>query len=255
MARKKNRDNEESNGTSWLDTYADTITLLLTFFVLLYSMSSIDNQKLKALSDAFRLEMMGESSDSILDLENGSEPITENGLEDDLPNNVEQMGEAEEVEDNTYLEELEKLYSKVDNFIKENDMENEVTITKTDQGVALQLKDNVLFETASADLTNNSYPILDKIYTLITDIPNKLLVEGHTDNRPMNTDRYPSNWELSTARAVNVLKYFVEVKGISPERLSAAGYGEYKPLAENDSWDNMAKNRRVSILILNMDTY
>ena len=199
--------------------------------------------------------MMGESSDSILELENGSEPITENGLEDDLINGFEHMEEVEEVEDNTYLEELEKLYNKVDNFIKENDMENEVTITKTDQGVALQLKDNVLFETASANLTDNSYPVLDKIYNLITDIPNKLLVEGHTDNRPINTEKYPSNWELSTARAVNVLKYFVEAKGVSPERLSAAGYGEYKPLADNDTWENMSKNRRVSILILNLEDY
>ncbi|WP_291658949.1 OmpA family protein [Clostridium sp.] len=247
---KKRRNDEDESGEDWLATYADTITLLLTFFVLLYSMSTIDNEKLKALSEAFILEMNGKAASAILDFDNGSEIVYDD--DEDLPE--EPSLEEEVSKEDEYLVELGKLYDKVEEFIIENNMQDEVTIAKTDQGVALQLKDNVLFETASAVLTQDSFTVLDKIYNLIYSLENKILIEGHTDSRPINTAEYPSNWELSTARAVNVVRYFIEKKGVTPERLSAAGYGEHKPLAPNDTHENMAINRRVSILILNMNS-
>lgn len=248
MARKK-RNDEELKSDGWLGTYADTITLLLTFFVLLYSMSTIDNVKLQALSEAFKISFMSKDSDSIIEMTNGTNPIT-NGS-GDTENTQDKEGLDEDYDE--YMKALEELYKEVSNYIGESGIAAQVHTVKTEKGVMLQLNDNVLFDTAKADLNNDSYYVLDKISTLIESLPNEILVEGHTDNRPINTDEYPSNWELSTTRAVNVLKYFVERKGLSPDRFSAAGYGEYKPLVDNDSSENMAYNRRVSILILNVE--
>lgn len=117
----------------------------------------------------------------------------------------------------------------------------------------MQLRDNILFETSSSDLKEESKAILDKLLTIIAPMDNPILIEGHTDNRAINTSKFPSNWELSADRAVNVVRYFVESKGQDPKRFSAIGYGEFKPVAPNDSYEGMAKNRRVDILIVTSD--
>jgi chemotaxis protein MotB len=117
----------------------------------------------------------------------------------------------------------------------------------------IQLRDNILFETSSSALRSDSKAVLDKISDLIGTLPNNIIIEGHTDNRPINTSKFPSNWELSVDRAVNVVRYFVEAKGLEASRFSAAGYGQFQPIAPNDSAENMAKNRRVNILIMGTD--
>lgn len=242
MARKKKMQQDEFTGDEWLATYADCITLLLTFFILLYSMSTIDNEKIKSLSQAFKTVMAGESGDKLTeyDLYNGEVPL---------------IGGEAQIED--FIDEAEtsqeQMYDNVKKFVEENELGEVVDIINSERGVVIQLRDNILFETSSSLLREDSKHVLGKINSLIASLPNHILVEGHTDNRAINTAEFPSNWELSVDRAVNVVRYFIESMGQSPARFSAAGYGEFQPVAPNDTAENMAKNRRVNILIMAID--
>lgn len=242
MARKKKSSEGGLTGNEWLATYADTVTLLLTFFVLLYSFSSTDSEKAKSVSNAFTSMFSGSSGDTLLeyDLYNGVVPLI--GGETD--SNIQEMGDVSP---------QKKMYNNVKDFISKNDLEEVVEVVDSDKGIVIQLRDNILFESASSNIRQDSKIILDKISTLIGSVANPILVEGHTDNIPIRTTEFPSNWELSADRAVNVVRYFVEQKGQDPSRFSAAGYGEYHPVAPNDSYENMAKNRRVDILIITTD--
>lgn len=237
MARRQKKDSDEFT-TSWLDTYADTITLLMTFFVLLYSMSTVDAQKTKQISNAFNVVMKGQSGDTILqyDLYNGKVPLVggESSYED--------MSEKSGGETSTYQE--------VKEFVNKNDLSSTVSITEDERGIILQLRDNILFETGQANLKQESVAVLDKINVLISTLPNSIIIEGHTDNVPIKTNQFDSNWELSATRATKVLRYFTEAKGQNPTRFSAIGYGETRPLVQNTSVENKAQNRRVNILIV-----
>ena len=230
-------------GKEWLDTYSDCVTLLMTFFVLLYSMSTVDVEKVKAISEAFSI-MTGQQADSILEYKeyDGNEPVVGGETRyEDLGQNTSQ----EEVQSQN------KMYDQVKEYLQKNQMNSNVAEVKSDErGIIIELRDNVLFDSGKAELITGSTDILDKVNALISTLPNKVVVEGHTDNVPINTAEFPSNWELSTVRATTVVRYFVDNCGQDPSRISAAGYGEYKPVVENTSDENKAKNRRVNILIL-----
>ena len=203
-------------------------------------MSSVDENKMRALSQAFRTVMAGEAGDTILEysLYNGDVPLIGGEIPTDTI-------DGEKIE--------ESMYYQVSKFVDEHDLEAVVDIIETDLGVAIQLRDNILFETSKSDLRSESKEILDSIAALISSMNNNIVVEGHTDNRPINTAEFPSNWELSVDRAVNVVRYFVENGKIDPSRLSATGYGEFQPIVDNDTEENMEKNRRVNILIMTND--
>lgn len=228
MQRKKKKKGD-INTNAWMDTYADTITLLLTFFILLYSFSNTDNKKLKLIALAFKDQLVGVTVDTEeipdIDVEDIDISIGENN-----PYNI--------------------LVDEVTEIINKNGLAEVVKIREEDAGVVLQLSDSILFDLGKAEVKSDSIPILDVISTIIPNIENEIMVQGHTDNIPINSANYKSNWELSTARAVNVLKYFIETKGFDPTRFSATGYGEYRPLVDNSTEENRAINRRVDILIV-----
>ena len=239
MARKKRNSGGGLRGDEWMATYADTVTLLLTFFVLLYSMSSVDAEKTKGIANAFVSMMCGQSGDSLLqfNLYNGEVPLI--------------GGESEENFDGgEELTDQQKMFNTIKEFVHNNNLQDVVEIVDDERGVAMQLRDNILFETSSSDLREDSKAILNQLNTIIASVSNPVLIEGHTDNRDINTSRFPSNWELSADRAVNVVRYFVEVLGQDPKRFSATGYGEFQPVAPNNTYEDMAKNRRVDILIV-----
>ena len=240
MARKKKDEGGGPTVSEWLGTYSDMVTLLMTLFVLLYSMSSVDEAKVQAISQAFSV-LSGKAADSILqyDMYQGSQPII--GGESKVDNGIDQGESAE----------AEAMYQNIKKFIEENNLDNVIDLAENDTGVVLQLKDNILFESGQADLKANSNEILDKINTIISNIPNSIDIEGHTDNVPIHNDKYRDNWDLSSMRATNVLRYFTEVKNQDPKRFRAAGYGEYKPKVDNSTEENRAQNRRVNILIEN----
>lgn len=227
MSRKRKR-GDEGLSSSWMDTYADTITLLLTFFILLYTFSIVDNERLKSISDALKGQMEGT-------------PTTNQKVEE-LPDDfVPGIGVK-----NPY----DELVEKVTSILEKNGLSDDVKIREEDAGVILQLGDSILFDTGQAELKAGSYKILDVIGSIIPQIDNEIMVQGHTDNRPINSPKYPSNWELSSDRALAVVKYFINEKGISAKRFSGTGYGEHRPLVENNSAENMGINRRVDILIV-----
>lgn len=228
MARKKKKP-DDINTNAWMDTYADTITLLLTFFILLYSFSSTDNEKLKLIAAALKGEITGIP----MKLENTpdiSKQDIEQGIGEKSP--------------------YEILVDQVQDIIDKTGLTDSIKIREEDAGVVLQLSESILFDLGKADLKPESTQILDIISGLIPSISNEIMVQGHTDNVPISSAKYESNWELSTARAVNVVKYFIETKGLDPTRFSATGYGEYQPLVDNTTLENRAINRRVDILIV-----
>lgn len=224
MSRRKKK-GEDINTNGWLDTYADTITLLLTFFILLYSISAIDSQKLNKLAEAMKKSLQGSTN------------ITEIKNIEDL-----KVGEGKS--------DYENLAEKLNTVIEQNALTDVVKIREEERGVVLQLDETILFDSGEAVLKDYSRNILNTITTVIKNIDNDVLIEGNTDNIPINNEYFKSNWELSTARAVSIVRYFVETKEINPTRFSVKGYAEYKPLVENNTEENRSINRRVDILIV-----
>lgn len=140
----------------------------------------------------------------------------------------------------------------LDKMMKEQKMESQMQVEVTKDGLQLTLQEqegSAYFESGKAEITPNGKAMLENIAPILAKIPNEVLVEGHTDNIPIHTAQFDSNWELSTARATNVVKYLVQVDKLAPDRIAAIGYGEYKPIVANDTPENRNKNRRVVFFI------
>lgn len=216
-----------------MTTYADTVTLLLAFFVLLFTFSSVDVQKFRAVISAFQ------GSVSVLD---GGRSIV---IDDTLNTDTSQLE----------MEQLRELYNQISEFLANEGLEASVDLELEERGLTIRFADQVFFDLGQASLKPEARGILDKLTPILKDLPNPVRIEGHTDDLPIRTAQFPSNWELSTHRATNVIRYLVERSGLDPFRLSAAGYGEYRPLEPNDSPAGRAMNRRVDIVIMRIDLW
>lgn len=194
----------------WVVSYADLVTMLLALFMVLFAVSQNVTK--------YQAKM-----------------IAKHHL--NIPENI----AAEQVEQ---LEELRVLFSEK---ISEN---QSVTFLKEGRGLVLRLNNSVIFDEGSAIIKNDALKTIDEIVDTISKIDNNVLVEGHTDSTPINNEKFPSNWELSTARATNIIAYMLKSKKVEPKRLSAVGYGEYMPIADNTSSGGRLLNRRVDIIIL-----
>ncbi len=241
MSRKRqlNKEESQSGAPAWMTTFADMTTLLLCFFVLLFSFSTIDVQKFQALIQSFQ------GSIGILDSGTVIEP---NDLILDSIENGFMAGQEQEMEDFIKLQEV------LEEYLESYDLDSDVLVTQEDVGLILRFKDNVLFDSGKADLKSRSKGILEDISKFLQSpefIKKSIRIEGHTDTvKVIPNLLYPTNWELSTGRASNVTRYLIEELGLAPERFSIAGYGEYHPIAPNDTAENKSKNRRVDIVIL-----
>ena len=213
----------------WLLTYSDLITLLLIFFIVLYSMSRVDAKRFEQVSQSLAIAFGSVGRSGVLEAGRSVIP-----------------GEK------VYKErhEMQNTEEKIRRMIAQKGLEGKVSTDLTDRGLVISVKDTVLFTEGSAELDERASGIIAGVAHILSSTPNAIRVEGHTDTVPIHTDRFPSNWELSTARAISVLRFFIQHTGISPERLSAAGYGEYKPAYPNTSERNRALNRRVDIVLL-----
>jgi chemotaxis protein MotB len=218
-----------------MTTYSDLVTLLLCFFVLLFSFSVIDAKKFEAIIRSFQ------GSLGVLD---SGKTIDEDQYISQALQSSRLMREQEEAES------MEWLYRQLDEYIQQNNLEGTVVLGVEERGLLIRFKDQVLFDSGKAVIRKDGEPIVQSIGEILKQNDRAIRVEGHTDNVPMHSLLYPSNWELSTARAVNVVKFFIERVGIAPTRLSAAGYSEYHPIADNDTAENRQKNRRVDVVIL-----
>lgn len=220
----------------WMVTYSDMMTQLLAFFVVLFSISVIDVQRFQSLLSAFR------GSVGILDTGRsfeeqalvGSPPIAVT---------VQPAGARLTLQLQQVLQELAAR-------LQASGVPSAVELVPEERGLVVRVADRVLFDLGKADLRPESRSVLDAVARVLAEIPNQVRVEGHTDNLPIHNERFPSNWELSTARATTVVRYFIEKHRLDPRRFSAAGYGEYHPIVPNTSEANRQKNRRVEVVIL-----
>jgi chemotaxis protein MotB len=141
----------------------------------------------------------------------------------------------------------------VKEYLRQQGLEDTISARLEDRGVILEIRDNILFDSGKADIKPEAAEVLRKVAGIIRSVPNQIIVEGHTDNVPINTPRYPSNWELSVDRAVRVVRFLIANYHIAPERFLATGYGEYHPVADNSTVEGRARNRRVNIVISNVN--
>lgn len=220
----------------WLLTYVDMITLLLALFILLYSMSQTDVAKFKAAAESVRAALGGpQQRVMILPPSGGAtpRPIGKG------PRPLEGSPPSRPVYDVTQV--LEAL--------RRQGIQQNLHVLEANAGVVIRLQDDVLFETGKADLRADAVPIIGRIASLLAQLRGYTVrVEGHTDNRPIATPEFPSNWELSTARALSVVRALI-ADGIDPHMLSAAGDGEFHPIETNDTPEGQAHNRRVEVVI------
>lgn len=248
----RRKDGEEKKSGSWLMTYADLVTLMLTFFVLLFSFSSIDMIKWKNVVTSLQ------GSFGVLD----GGPNVLNGISDDskgLGSDDNVLKESDKIDDVTniddflkYQEEMKKLemlQALLADYLRTNGLVDSVSTTIEERGLILRFQDSVLFQKGRADLIPGSHKILQKVSDILKETTNPVRIEGHTDDLPIHTAQFPSNWELSAIRATNVLQVLVK-EGLAGDRLSVAGYGEFHPIAENINEENRRKNRRVDIVII-----
>lgn len=151
-------------------------------------------------------------------------------------------------------DQLKKIKQKIDNYVLENRLEKFVSTKITQkEGLIITFSEKYMFDPGKADIYPEAKEVIKNISALLLDEPNRISIEGHTDNTPINTPEFPSNWELSTKRATNVLKYLLEELKFDPKRLTAAGFGEWHPVAPNDTPENKAKNRRVDLIVRRLD--
>ena len=237
---KRNLGSEEKKTAGWLTTFNDLVTLLMVFFVLMFTMSTIDTKKIQDFQYAMQSGLGILETGKKLDISvKRTQPV------DDM-SHIRTQAEGEQ---NTKGSNQPggKLIAQIRQLMADD---LDIQVTEVDQGTRLSFEDQVLFDFGQAAINPAGFVFLDKIADVLRKIPYAVRVEGHTDNVPIQTRRFPSNWDLSVARAVNVVKYFAEVSKIDPKRLSAVGYGESRPVAPNDTFSNRAKNRRVEILLL-----
>ncbi|HOP06932.1 MAG TPA: flagellar motor protein MotB [candidate division Zixibacteria bacterium] len=231
MPRHRSKADPKENQERWLLTYADMITLLLAFFIVMYSMSAVDAKKFGKMAEALNGVLRG--GDNVVSKFDEPDPSKGHGLL--------KLGNLRMIQN--------KIEKRFDKLGRDQELKTEIT----ERGLVVHIMESALFEEGSADLQGRALDILDMVAEEIVDIPNHVRVEGHTDDRDIHTVRFPSNWELSSSRATEVVKFFIENYGIDPWRVSALGYGEYRPIRPNNSIENRAVNRRVDVVILTME--
>ncbi len=250
MAKKKHAEEEHENVERWLITYADMITLLMAFFVMMYAMSVVNKGKFAALAVSVRTGFGGPIAAAIPEVLIQEHSVRKPGMVE--PDDFELInlalkllkksitrpkGRNEKISSAEAAKRLRKLLGQMDVVARGSDM-----VIRLQAGP-------ITFPRGSAELTPGAKRILDAVATLIARTDNPIRIEGHTCDLPIHTARYPSNWELSAQRAINVLTYLIH-KGIEPSRLSAVGYADTMPLVPNLDEAHRRKNRRVDIVLV-----
>lgn len=275
MAKRK--EDPPKEGEAWMATFSDLMNLLLCFFVLLFSMSTLDAQKFEqlaaSLSDSFSVFTGGASAigDGIL-ISNGVSQLNE------LDNYMNSMGKAaedsdtqdkmdsldapkyeqyEELRTQDNLKKSEEMAEIIEEMLKEQNLDKEVDIDFTSQYVSLSLNGALLFNSGKADVKPEAYDLLSKIGVILQKYSKSIIeIEGHTDNVPIHNSSFSSNNELSSARALSVFEFLIDHTNLNPAKVKHSGRGEYVPVADNDTPEGRAKNRRVELKIYHtIDAY
>lgn len=236
--RKYRKQKPAASGGSpeWMTTYGDMVTLLLCFFILLYSYSVIDVVKFQQIISSIQVTFLGERG------------IMESSIDPS-------RGELVELQVDHKYQDVIVTYQAISEYLREEGLDEVIKVRIEERGVVLEIQDRILFDSGRAEIKPDAADLLVKVAGILERVPNQIIVEGHTDNVPINTPQYPSNWELSVDRAVRVVRYFSERHGINPKRFIASGYGEFHPLATNRTAAGRARNRRVNIVISEVNLY
>lgn len=268
MVRRR-REDIHVNHERWLISYADFITLLFAFFVVMYSISQVNDSKYRVLSDTF-IEAFHRPTDSQPNTEPADQAAPANDLISPIDlgkstRDAEPVTEQVPVIVDSSQGAASEVVQQPDDKIKTSDELTQISdlvtekfaplisqqliqVSSNELWLQIELKDSILFSSGSADTSEQARKIFDEIAAILGGYSNPVQVEGFTDNVPISSAKYPTNWELSTARASAIVKHLA-ANGVAPERLSAVGYGEYQPVASNDSVQGRAQNRRVTIMI------
>ncbi|MFZ2405292.1 MAG: flagellar motor protein MotD [Methylobacter sp.] len=250
--RRKRRIVNTNNHDRWMVSYADFITLLFAFFVVMYSISSVNEGKYKTLSDSLGEAFSNkEQQGNVVDpIQIGVLPTTIQPIPLENPTTVEDEKKRELSEE--ILKERRRLSQVSDQFeqvLAPFIDDKLVAVKKNDYWIELEMNSEMLFLSGEAELSKKAIPVLKKIVEVIDPLPNMINIEGHTDNVPIDNVKFRSNWDLSSARATSVVHEFVK-DGINPPRLSAIGYGEFHPIGDNKIEAGRFKNRRVVLVLM-----
>ncbi|MBP3421054.1 MAG: flagellar motor protein MotB [Lachnospiraceae bacterium] len=258
MARKKKEELPPAGSPAWMATFSDLMNLLLCFFVLLFAMSTVDAQKLQQVAASFNEDFSifegGATAigDGIL-ISNGVSQLNEL---DQYINSTGKTAESEEDVDafeefeKQQLAESEQLAEQIQEAVDESQFANEIEIDFTAQYVSLNLNGALLFDSGSAELKEEAKPLMDKIGQLLGRYAQSTIeIEGHTDNVPIHNSKFADNNELSSFRALSVFNYFMDTTFLDPANIKHSGRGEYVPIADNNTPEGRAQNRRVEIKI------
>ena len=253
MARRK-RHEEHVNHERWLVSYADFITLLFAFFVVLYASSQVDKRKVGKLAVAIQVafQQLG-----VFETSNTQIPLSDS---EQVPfSQVQVVENSERTTDFEHfvqpmkgvLSPMKNVQNELEKALAEEIKSKIVDVKLSREGVVVSLREVGFFESGSASMRASSRDAIDRLAAILASRSEFLRIEGHTDNIPIHNKRFDSNWELSSARATEMIKLFVERYHIEPARLSAAGYAEFHPVSQNGTAEGRAQNRRVDIVILN----
>ncbi len=233
--RKKNRrfgarKSDDSPGGRWEIVYSGFVLILLCFFIMLSSFSTMEEAKVMQFVKSFvtAVSMMPRGAK----FEKGLAVVSDS---------------ADMVDTKS---ELAKIFHTLEELAYEFNLEKQINLVLTREGLVMRMSEHTVFGLGSADIAAEALPLLQKVGAIISKTAYQIQIEGHTDDLPIHTERYPSNWELSTARAVNVLRYFIKNHNVDPRRLAAEGFSEFHPVVANDTAENREKNRRVEIIFI-----
>jgi chemotaxis protein MotB len=221
----------------WVITFADMVTLLMVFFILLFAIGTVEQDKWRQIKKSLR-EALGADAIEELGTKQGLDVITQ--VDEQTVHAVDEVGAM-------VNREVEDIISEVEEFVFKNKLSGEVKVSSDERGAVITISDVVVFPPGSADMTGKGRKTLRQVFDVLKQFNYNVKVEGHTDNTPIHTSRFPSNWELSASRASEVAHMLID-DGFPPERLSVEGFAEFRPKVPNTSAQNRAVNRRIEVV-------
>ncbi|MGM0592950.1 MAG: flagellar motor protein MotD [Pseudomonadota bacterium] len=242
---RKRRHEEPENLDRWLISYADFITLLFAFFVVMYAISSVNEGKYRVLSDTL-VSAFNEDPKTLEPIQVGESVQGDQAL---LPEQARPPSVIDLPEEGSPEGDLQAIADSFERTLQPLIDQELIEIIRNENWVEIEINTSLLFTSGSAELEDEAVPVLQRLADTLARYPNAIQVEGFTDNLPINTYLFPSNWELSAARAASVVHLFMN-EGVDPERMAAIGYGEYRPVADNATPEGRRKNRRVVLVIM-----
>jgi len=246
MQKRKPVLDDAENTDRWMVSYADFVTLLFAFFVVMYAISSINEGKYRVLTDTMNaaFKVVPKSTEPI-QIGEKSKVLSEHKSKVIIPKPIRVLPKTERTYEHEMKQIAETVSKAVDPLIKKG----LINVTQNKLWVEIEMNTNILFASADSELEEEAFPALKALAGVLKTLPNSVDVEGHTDNVPISNEEFPSNWELSAARAASVVHLFTQY-GVDPKRLSSIGYAEYRPKATNKTVKGRLSNRRVKVVIL-----